>query len=519
LRLAALLAVAGGLATFAVAGQSVAADNRAARAQTELGAPRVASVQFAAGVDPVAATAKADPGGRWAMAAATWLPDGGDSIAGTVLGVDSTRLPAVSYPAVGGPSPAQIARTVGTAPVPLIRTFARRIRVHLSATGLAGDRRPYLELNLRTPHVRFYNVDAGSIEDGGHAFVLPVACAEGCLLLGVTWNRPVTAQHRLSGVITLHGIDVGDGVRWNPLDIGLPVPGSWRAAVPESTASDHVSVTPTGVRDAFANDNGGYGGLSYASAPSPMPAVATGRAIVTGAGHPARPQMQDNTQTVAYFRVAQYASVLPLVVDDGVLMDVRYLSAELPDFATEAQWQVWLGPAAPPDALARLNAAGLYVAHVHTEQARVHLLGRQGPALALLLLLVCAVAGAVLAVGGTAISISASSRRRSYEIAALRAVGVPRRSLFRASVAEQLLLLGAAVALGFPSGLIAARLAMPVIPEFADTTPVVPRYTPHWAPTLLFIAGFTTLLVITALLAGRQLLRVAIPARLREAEG
>lgn len=518
LRLAALLAVAGGLAMFAVAGESVATGNRAARAQAELGAARVASVQFDAGVDPVAATADADPSGRWAMAAATWLPDGGDSIAGTVLGVDSSRLSAVSYPAVGGPTPPQIGRTVGSAPVPPIRTTAAKLRVHVTAAGLAGDERPYLELNLRTPHARFYNVDSGTITDGAHAFVLPVSCAEGCLLLGVTWNRPVTAQRRLSGTITLRGVDVG-GVRWRPLDIGLQVPGSWRAAVPQSTASDDVTVTPSGVRDAFANDNGGYGGLAYASAPSPIPALATARAIVTGAGHPARPQMQDNTGTTAYFRVVQYAPVLPVVLDDGVVMDVGNLNAELPDFATEAQWQVWLGPAAPPDAVARLNAAGLYVEHVHTEPARVHQLGRQGPALALLLLLVCAVAGAVLAVGGTAISISATSRRRSYEIAALRAVGVPRGSLFRASVVEQLLLLGTAVALGPPSGLLAARLAMPVIPEFADATPIALHYAPSWAPTLLFLAIFTALVVGTAFVAAHQLIRVAAPARLREAEG
>ena len=155
---------------------------------------------------------------------------------------------------------------------------------------------------------------------------------------------------------------------------------------------------------------------------------------------------------------------------------------------------------------------------MHTEAQRIAVLARQGPALALLLLLVCAIAGAVLAAAGTAISISASSRRRSYEIAALHAVGLPRPALLRAGIVEQLLLLGAAVLLGVPTGLLAARLAMPVIPEFSDHTPVVLRYTPQWLPTVAFIAALAILVTLTATVGARGPIRHAVPALLREAE-
>jgi ABC-type antimicrobial peptide transport system permease subunit len=165
-----------------------------------------------------------------------------------------------------------------------------------------------------------------------------------------------------------------------------------------------------------------------------------------------------------------------------------------------------------------LAAAGLQVAGVQSQTTRDDQLAREAPALALLLLLVCAVAGAVLAAGATAIAITASGRRRSYELAALRAIGVPRRSLLRASVTEQLLLLGTAVLLGVPTGLLAARLAMPAIPEFATSTPVALRYTPGLLATSLFVCAFVLLLVLTALVAGRALLRAAVPARLRTVE-
>ena len=77
LRLAALLTVAVGLATFAIAGEGVSERNRAARAEVEVGAKQVAAVQFLPLHDPITATHTADPDGSWAMATASWLPDGG----------------------------------------------------------------------------------------------------------------------------------------------------------------------------------------------------------------------------------------------------------------------------------------------------------------------------------------------------------------------------------------------------------------------------------------------------------
>src|SRR5205823_5496095 len=83
------------------------------------------------------------------------------------------------------------------------------------------------------------------------------------------------------------------------------------------------------------------------------------------------------------------------VLDDGVMVDLSYVRDQLADFDNEAGWQVWLSPSAPPDALARLTRAGLVVDGVSSREERVTLLARQGPALALRLLVACAVAGSV----------------------------------------------------------------------------------------------------------------------------
>ena len=518
LRLASLLAIALGLATFAVAGETVALANRSARAKAELGAAQVASVQYSAADNPVAAVAKADPTGRWAMAAATWLPDGGDSVVGRVLAVDGHRLAAVGLPAAGGPSVATIQREIVAASVPTVTVTAPQMRVRITATGLSAGVEPDVELDFQASRKPLVAVSTGPLRAGTHYYVARVPCSAGCNLQGITWNRPINATRAQTGTLLVTQLATGDGQSWTTLETYLTRPGAWRASVPLGTARDSVEATATGVLDRYENMDGGYGGITYSSNPSPLPVVATHRAVVSGAGAPTVLAMTDATQISAPFAVQQYARVLPGVLDDGLIVDVNYLSRQLPAFAGEATWSVWLGRQAPADAISRLRAAGLIVQSVTTEHHRVIVLGRQGPALALLLLLGCAVAGTVLAVGGTAISVSASSRRRSYELAALRTIGISARMLLRAGVYEQLLLLGTAVVLGVPGGFFAARLAIPAIPEFSDITPVTLHYTPTTGPVVAFVAGFVLLLTATAVVAAVALVRAAVPGRLREDE-
>jgi predicted lysophospholipase L1 biosynthesis ABC-type transport system permease subunit len=230
------------------------------------------------------------------------------------------------------------------------------------------------------------------------------------------------------------------------------------------------------------------------------------------------PTLVDSFGSETRFRTVATSPVLPAVLDAGVLMDAASVEDLVPAFRGEASWQVWLSAAAPPDALQRIARAGLVVQRVSTTAQREKVLGRQGPALSLLLLLASAVVGAVLAAVGTAVSIGASARRRSYELAALHAVGVRRGALFRAAVAEQSLLLLTALALGIPAGLLAAFLTLPVLPEFATETPVALRFTPDLPPVALFAAVFVVLVLVAAVGSATAVLARSRPGRLREAE-
>lgn len=519
LRLAALLAVAVGLATFAIAGEGVATRNRDARARVEVGAPQVASVQFEPLHDPVAATHRVDPAGDWAMATASWLPDGGGSVTGQVLAVDASRLAAVAYSGDTDWSTRDAAKALVPPSVPPPVQFkATELRVSIDALTLSPGNPPTVLLNLRRPGQTQLAIRAGSLALGSHSYSAAVPCASGCTLGGLTWDRPIDTFGDLTGTVEVSKLEYLDSGPWQPLAADLSTPGGWRQATQAGNASDQVSVSDRGVQDVYSSRAGGSAGIAHSDSPRPLLMLAAPKGVASGSNGAPTPQMSDATQAVAAIRVVGTPDVLPSVLDDGVLIDVSAVRVQLPGFDSEASWSIWLGPRAPPDALQRLRAAGLVVGAGTTERIRAAELGRQGPALALRLLVVCAIAGSILAVGGTAIAIASTGRRRSFELASLRAIGIKRRTLLRGSIIEQLLLLGAAMVLGVPAGYLAARLSMPSIPEFADHTPVALHYAPAALGVLLFALAFLVLLTITSVVAGRALMRAAAPSRLREAE-
>ena len=516
LRLAALLATALGLATFAVSGEGVASANRTARAHAELGAAQVASIQFDPQHDPVVAVDQADPDGKWAMAAATFLPDGGGSVIGTVLAVDSSRLAAVGYPSTAGPSTAQVAAKIAANSVPTVVVTSTQLRVSVTASNLSPGPTPVVQFDLGTAREPDIEVPAGSLQTGSRTYSAAVPCAAGCTFKGITWRRPAGYLDPQNGVAVISAVHQAAGGSWSDFGVRLRDPAAWRDGSPRGDATDRITITADGVQDVYRSTGGGYGTSAYAYVPLPLPVVATPNSV--NPPYPSAPDppiMEDINKAQATYRIVAEAPVLPVVLDNGMLVDLNYLRSQLPSFEGEARWSVWLGPKAPADAVARLKAAGLVVQSEASTSSRITRLSRQGPALSLVLLLACAVAGAVLAVGAVAISVAASGRRRSFELAALRVVGVSRGALLRANILEQLLLLGSAVVLGIPSGIVAARLTMPAIPLFSDTTPVPLTYPASLERVGLFGLAFVILLVATAIIAGRALLSTAVPARLR----
>jgi putative ABC transport system permease protein len=116
------------------------------------------------------------------------------------------------------------------------------------------------------------------------------------------------------------------------------------------------------------------------------------------------------------------------------------------------------------------------------------------------------------------VSIAAAVRRRSYEAAALGTVGIRRGQLYRAALTEQLLLLGTAVVVGVPAGLLALLLALPAVPQFSDDTPVPLALLPPALPIVLCAVALVVLVGATVLVSAGRVVRAGSTARLREAE-
>jgi putative ABC transport system permease protein len=310
-------------------------------------------------------------------------------------------------------------------------------------------------------------------------------------------------------------------IGWRPLPARLSNRTAWRGNPDSTYSATRVDASAAGLRVHFANSEGESASIEYADSPRPADAIATPAALAAAppGGSQGGATMLDNTSASLSFRVAQQVQLLPAVVANGVLIDLRPLIESLPGFTSTARWEVWLGPTAPADAVAQLERHGLLVQSEHTTVQRSTVLGRQGPALALKVLLSCGIAAAILSIAATAIAVAASGRRRSFELAALRVLGVGPRGLLGGLFLEQAMLLSGAVIVGVPAGGVAAWLTMSRIPEHSDSSPVPMSYSVHVLPITLFGVAMAVLLAATAFTAALALLRAAVPTRLREAEG
>jgi len=513
LRLAALLAVTVGLATFAVDGSLVAGGNRAQRAATDVGADRVLVVRTGGGADLGQAVRRVDPAGRWAMAAEVWLPFGG--LRGTVLAVDTAALPQVAHwrDDFATVALASLAEQLGGPAPPPLRLTGQELGVDLTTLALPQPTRELAAL-VSGPEGEV-PVPLGRARSGSARYTgrLP-GCAGGCTLTGLRLVRnggPLGA--RLRGTLRLTGVAQRSAAgRWSPVPVDLAQPGGWHQRLVSSPAGSTVTPRAGSVDWSFSVGGGDSPTLERSTLPWPL-RVSAGAGVVQT---PATPEVANFDARPVPLQLTTPVGVVPQQGRTASLADLDFARRALPRFEEFAEQQVWLSDAAPPDAADRLQAAGLQVVQTRTTADRRALLDRTAPALGLLLFAFAGAAGAVLAAGATAVALYLSGRRRAFELAAMLAVGADRRSLLAGAVGEQLLVLGTALVLGVVSGLAAARLALPAMPELPDAGPPALRYAPHLVGLTVFLLTLVLVVLATATAAATGLLRSARPGLLRE---
>lgn len=533
-RVTIVLATAFALATYAVAAWDVAQRNYGQVARTTTGAADVLTVAPRGDVDVAGVLAKVDPSGRRAVVVDAVPADGNDG--NSVLAVDTARFAQVAYwrpDFANRPLRDLLATITPRTATPPERLTGDRFRVRVAAGDVTrhrqyrhGDDHPALTLTavIHAPGATAPTpVTLGEVEPGRTTTLtgaLP-SCAAGCTLhhfyLELSTDDSAPGAIALTGSLRVSALAQHADGAWRPMRSELATRNGWRAYgdVPASM----LPMAPDGdglkVGLDVRQDYGTLGEIGFGPnvAPDVLPALATPGFVRPGTS--AYVNGPDGQRTPV--RAAASAGTIPGAGGRGLLIDrraARNLGAGLD--ARTAQ-QVWTVPGAAATIAHRLERAGVPVTGRQSAAAEQRHLARQGPGLALVLMLTEAVAAALLAVGGAILGLYATARRRGYELAALHAAGAARRSLRAALWIEQAVVLGFGSAAGLLTGWAAALLTLHTVPEFASRPSAPPlTYLPAPAPLILVLAVTAALVAASVAALSALILRRSRPDLLRE---
>lgn len=471
-----LVAVAVGLSTFSVDAWAVAREHRGLRAATDVGAASVVAVEPVRPTQLRAAVRAADPEGSAAMAVVA--PSGAEPRGpDRLLAVDVDRLVGVAT------------WRAEWAGLPLQEVVARlrpQVTPELSVRGSAWEldlvhlqRENPLDIvvlaELLLPDgsadaVRFAPVPQGPSTVAAEA----PQCQEGCRVTGYAVRRVPGQVGPLLGALTLAELRVDGAV----VAAGFATEGAWRPTrfeeTPNSELTGRLAPSSAGLEVVFALGSRRSPGVRRTDVPEVLPALVAGVDLqplgtddqLSGFG-------LDGGSTV--LRSVTPVTVLPRLGRDGVLVDLA--AAERTASYNIDRWssEVWLAADAPAAIETRLAVAGLEVLDRTYVAGRRSEIDREGTALGLDLMLAGAGAAVLLALAGVVATWWSAARRRAYEVAALRALGVSSSSLRRAGVVENAVLLGCGVVIGAATGLACAELVLPVLPLTGDTGSGPPR--------------------------------------------
>ncbi len=507
-----VLAVATGLATFAVTGWAVAGTNRLTRANFVTGAATVLDVHVPEGVNLVTAVRRADPRGRYAMAAVVSL-----SPSQNLLAVDAARLARVTdWPtSTSRYSLRRIIRwlTPKLTP-PLVVTGSQvRMTVRLAA---AVNPEPDLQFSLIDGAGYPGVADFGYLSPGTHSYVaqLPRPCVGGCRITALVpyWTPPGSGDQTAQYTLSISGLQQSStGSLWEAVPGRLSAPGYWHSGGPGAIAS------AAGPDPVFTFSDNSQDLTAPQVLPAPLPATLHG--VVTDSSQvsdPAQATLEDLDGTTLNVNSTVTVAALPNVGAIGFMLDLpQALRAETSP-QSGAQNEVWLAPHTPARVIRALRDQGLTITGRQFPSTLLARLNAGGLALAFEFFLFAAGAAALLAVGAAVFSIFMAARRRAFELAVLRASGIPGSTLLRSLLGEQFLVLGPGVVLGAVAGIVGAVIALPSVPEFpAITGGPPPQFPLPGLPIAALLISLVVLLAVSATLASLGTMGMSSYDRLR----
>jgi len=466
-----VLSMAVGLSVFAIVGWAVANRNRSIRAGFDVGASRVLTVQVRPGVSLLDAVRRADPRGRWAMAAVVER-----AADGTLLAVDASRLANVASwpPGFGGATLATIAHRLSppTAPPVILSGGALRVAADIPSSVAAAAE---LEATIfDDAYQTTSTLDLGSLQRGEHDYTASMrgGCSDSCRLvnLGVAWTPSGSNPSQTTAVhLMIASVSVEGNGTWQPVDAGLSTPARWQSDSSEvrinRDASGRLSVVAT------VDADGAAASFEPADAPNALPAVTTGDQV--GGTNQTLLAVGLDGSTIDIRSVVQ-ASTLPRVGPGASMVDLALAERSQTGPMLDTTSEVWLSHTAPRLIVRMLHSDGVSVIDDQSVSAQDAVLGSGGMSLAYTAFLLAAAVAALLAVGSTAMAGVAIGRRRKAELAAMAIVGLDRRVLRRWLIGEQSLIVFTGMVLGVAAGAVGAAVALRSVPEFVGLGPAPP---------------------------------------------
>jgi len=346
-------------------------------------------------------------------------------------------------------------------------------------------------------------------------------CQEGCSLQQLFFAGSSPSVTDAAGRITIASI-VADGD--HPGDWRLDDATAWRAARPfgESGSSPVNVEAVAGGLELSLNGDPAVVRLTTTDLPAAPPVVAT-ETTVLDAVETEGPEAVDGASVLGArtpMELAGRAKALPLVGSNGGLSDLTAALREYGDQATGVPVSELLVAAdTPASVLQAVRELGVPLDDVRTEGEELDLLRSDAFSLGWRVFLLVGVLTLVLAFLGVLALAVVQLRWRSYEVAALRVVGVRRRDLRRAIVAEYVALLGMAVVGGALAAIASLLLVLPSldIGAIGDFDPAV-DFSLRWLVVAVVVAVVMFFVLAIALWISRRTVKQGTPSTLRQAD-
>jgi hypothetical protein len=531
-RLIAIITVACALLVFAVDAWTVAGRNRTARAEVESGAPVVLGVDATSPKALRDALLDIDPKGRFATPVVTV-----SSV--TAAGPRTTAVEPAAF--------ARIARWAGAAGVPKADDLAALAPPPVAPVRITGDRieaqatfsaeavpirgaplpdlAPIrLVLGVETPDGLVHPVSLGVARKGSSTYRATVPCTQGCLLRTVTIARTFGDFYDANVKVVMPRLSAGTGTNLTPVDLGTNTSDGWQPLPLPGDAFGDASVLPGSALVFGADSYGPPITVQRGDRPTLATAITAGslpKPLSTNGISPGGSVVgPDLLGGQVVFNVVGKVPQIPRAGTRALLVDLAGVVTGPVAGAGTTSYDVWLAsddPARERTLRRQLAAHGLSVTSRDTTGAHAVAFESEGPSLALRLSLLAGLVSVVLAGATLVVGVATSGASRARDLAGLRLVGVPARTVRRASVREHLVVAVLGVLAGAALGLVAAQAALPDIPLFATANKALPLdLSPAWTAVVLTTLGCLLVLCTVSVAVGRALAGAAVPARLRE---